>query len=219
MQEMTNLSEKEQMSLLLQVEEMCRVFWGPDLQQCRELVSGAFLGSFSAIETVYSDAAEIKKIHRFVETFENEQRLYDFLSEAFIRLFVSTRGQITPLYQSCYENEDRLMMGKSAVEMKKRLAAVKLTVHGLLNEPPDHISVELEYLYFLLNTGWTGGDNRYLQQAGDFASEVMLPWVNKLSDKLQSEKACVFYPLAAAMLVRMLQRISAFRELRSPNAD
>ena len=170
MKDITTIAEKGQSLCLQSIRELCRVFWGPDLQHCREMLGGAFLRPFSASTEVFNQEAEISGIQHFFSGFDDEHRLYAFLDETFIRLFVSTRGRIIPPYQSCYENDGRLMMGPGAVEMKKRLAARGLAVDGQLNEPPDHISVELEYLYFLLETGWIGNDSRSLFEAGDFAN-------------------------------------------------
>ena len=75
-------------------------------------------------------------------------------------------------------------MGQSALDMRDRLAASGLAVDLASNEPPDHLSIELEYLYHLLATGWSENDPSLAAQGVEFAETVMLPWVRRFRDAL-----------------------------------
>ncbi|NIQ90076.1 MAG: molecular chaperone TorD family protein, partial [Desulfobacterales bacterium] len=74
--------------------------------------------------------------------------MYQHLEEGYVRLFISAKGGITaPLYESCYEFEGAPLMGRAAAEMKERFETKDLSVADTIQEPPDHLSIELEYLY------------------------------------------------------------------------
>ena len=101
--------------------------------------------------------------------------------------------------------------------MKKRLEASGLAIDETIHEPPDHLSVELEYLYFLLEKGWSDKDRIFLSEAGSFAAENMIPWVTGFAEKLQQEKNCLFYPPIALILVSVLNAIAEFKEMKPSN--
>ncbi len=219
MKDLTTLSAEAQSVCLRTIREMCRIFWGPEPAHCREMLEGTFLVPFSALTDLFSGAAEVSRLQAFLSGFEDERQLFAELEQAYIRLFISTSGRVIPLYQSCYENDDRLMMGQGAVDMKKRLAASGLAIDGGVNEPPDHLSIELEYLYFLLEAGWQGGDRQSVLAAATFAGGFMLPWVAEFSARLQSENTCRFYPASAALLVRMLEAVARLTAPRQGGAN
>ena len=85
--------------------------------------------------------------------------LFDFLEESYVRLFVNAQNGITaPLYHSCYQDTGQPdsqsgLMGESAGFMRQFFKSKGLSLANSINEPPDHLSIELEYLYFLLQQG------------------------------------------------------------------
>lgn len=195
------------------VKVMCRVFWGPDLESCRHMMEGKFFQSFEIIliESETNPSGLLDKINSIINRFDSHQSLYNHLDECYVRLFVNNREGITaPLYQSCYEFENAPMMGESAVKMNKRFKSKGLSLAEDMNEPPDHLAIELEYLYFLLENGWTNKDNELAQEAVAFAGELMLPWVIQLRNQLNNETICSFYPLSASLLVAILSFIAGF---------
>jgi TorA-specific chaperone len=145
-----------------------------------------------------------------IKNFPDGGSLYEYLEECYVRLFITAKGGIVaPLYESCYEFEGAPLMGRAATEMKKRFEAQGLSVANNIQEPPDHLSIELEYLYFMLDKGWRDQDSGLIGEGSAFASHIMLPWVSELSEKLASEKECRFYPLIAAILVEVLNFIGS----------
>jgi TorA maturation chaperone TorD len=100
------------------------------------------------------------------------------------------------------------MMGEPALDMKQRYLSKGLSLAEDIGEPPDHLSIELEYLYFLLEKGWAEKDDRLLEEASSFSSEIMLPWVSKLQERLAAmETESPFYPLTATLLCGILEFI------------
>jgi len=125
------------------------------------------------------------------------------LEAAYVSLFISASGGVpAPLYESCHQEGKARTMGNSALAMRSRLEQAGLEVSLESNEPPDHLSIELEYLYHLLSTGWANGDPDLIRQGADFAETVMQPWVHRFRDRLAgSEPHPVFLSAADLVLV------------------
>jgi TorA-specific chaperone len=155
----------------------------------------------------------LHEIVSIIKSFSDGDSLYQHLEEGYVRLFISAKGSITaPLYESCYEFEGAPLMGRAAAEMKERFEAKGLSVAETIQEPPDHLSIELEYLYFLLDKGWGEQDDALVAEAAEFASDTLLPWVSELSEKLASEEECRYYPLMATIVVEILSVIGRISE-------
>ena len=190
------------------IQIMCRVFWGPDLESCRHMMEGDF---FHSLESVFTrpeekSSAILDNINLIIKKFDNDQSFYDHLNQCYVRLFVNSKeGIAAPLYESCYEFENAPMMGRPAVEMTQRFKSKGLSMENIVHEPPDHLAVELEYLFFLLQQG----DELISNEAASFAGETMLPWVSIFKQRLKSvEDDCRFYSFASGILILFLELIS-----------
>jgi len=205
-------------SVLEGIKIMCRVFWGPDLESCRQMREKTF---FRPFEIAFSEQDErvpviLSDMNSIINGFETSQSLSDYLNEWYVRLFVNNKEGIIPLYQSCYEFENAPMMGASAVKMANRFESKGLSVGNAVHEPPDHLAIELEYLFFLLQEKNTGPsddtDTSVPSEAALFASEILLPWVIVFNQRLeQLTGSGRFYFLSAQMLVQHLGLIASRR--------
>ena len=187
----------EQVILLDGLKIMGQTFWGPSVVECTEIVKENYLNRLDSLTSVLKTGAgnRLQEIGSIIRGFSDGDSLYQHLEEGYVRLFISAKGGITaPLYESCYEFEGAPLMGRAAAEMKERFEAKDLSVADTIQEPPDHLSIELEYLYFLLDKGWRDQDEALVTEGSAFAAETMLPWVSKLSERLASEGDCRYYP-------------------------
>jgi TorA-specific chaperone len=205
-----HLSRDQRDHLLQGLAFLSRIFWGPDQETCIEIISGSSLSWSSQLAPLldHSFTENIEELNTIIEKYSDDSFLFRYLEEAYIRLFVNARDGIpAPLYQSCYESENALLMGPPAVMMKERIESLGLSMAGQVNEPPDHLSVQIEYLYFLLEKGFREEDRDMIASASSFASETMLPWVAELHHKLDSETERSFYTSTASALLCMLEFI------------
>ena len=205
----------EQTILLDGVKIMGQTFWGPSVVECTEMVKENYLNRLDSLTSVLKTGAgdSLKEIVSILKTFPDGDSLYQHLEEGYVRLFISAKGGITaPLYESCYEFEGAPLMGRAATEMKERFETKNLSVADTIQEPPDHLSIELEYVYFLLDEGWRENDDALVAEAAEFASDRMLPWISKLSEKLASEEKCRHYPLMAAVLRQILAVLATMNQ-------
>ena len=208
-------SRDQQHALLELLKEMISIFWGPDLQKCTEILQKPFLCSIDKLpaQADFWNFETLTEIKSVVNRFTSAEALFHHLEKAYVRLFISDKKGVTaPLYASCYANkksgEKALLMGEPAIDMKSRFKSKGLSLSNELHEPPDHISIELEYLYFLLSKGWSGNDEDLISEASTFAAEVMLPWISEFQARLAVEKECRFYPLMASILAAILEIIA-----------
>jgi TorA-specific chaperone len=200
----------EQSILLEALRIMGQTFWGPSPEACTEMVKENYLNQLDSLTPVLKTRTGngLHEIGSIIKGFSDGDSLYQHLEEGYVRLFISAKGGITaPLYESCYEFEGAPLMGRAAIEMKERFVAKGLSVTDTIQQPPDHLSIELEYLYFLLDKGWRDKDDALVAEAVEFASQTLLPWISELSEKLASEEECQFYPLIATILLEILNFI------------
>jgi TorA-specific chaperone len=99
------------------------------------------------------------------------------------------------------------MMGEPALKMQRRFKSKGLAVDSDLHEPPDHLAIELEYLYFLLSKGRENPDRELIAEAGSFAAETMLPWVSMLQKQIASQMPDHAYTHLASILTAVLYRV------------
>jgi TorA-specific chaperone len=209
----------EQTILLDGLKIMGQTFWGPSVVECTEMVKEDYLNRLGSLTMVLKTGAGdgLHEIGSIIRSFSDGDSLYQHLEEGYVRLFISAKGGITaPLYESCYEFEGAPLMGRAAAEMKERFEAKYLSVADTIQEPPDHLSIELEYLYFLLDKGWREEEDALAAEAAEFASNTMLPWVSKVSEKLASEEECRYYPLMAAVLMQILTVLATMNKKTPP---
>ncbi len=62
---------------------------------------------------------------------------------------------VVPLYEAGHLEERPRIRNESALSMCSRLTNAGLDIPLNSSEPPDHLSIELEYLYHRLATGWS----------------------------------------------------------------
>ena len=190
---------------------MCCIFWGPDPDQCRTLLDGDFTEVFQSVEEddLDIDIREgLEKFRSILDGFDDPENLFLKLNEEYVRLFISNLNGITaPLFESCYEYENAPLMGPAAMRMKDFLDSAGLDISDDFNEPPDHLCIELELLYFILEKGWKSKKNTQLKEAEAFISKVMLPWIDAFYNRLASEYQDCFYTISAYMLLEFLRSI------------
>ena len=218
------LSHTKQKSLLEALKILHRFFWGPDPASSKKIFQGTYLNPFKQLqpEVNYASPSTLEELEFFNEKFSDSDSLLAHLEEVYVRLFINNRGGIiAPLYASCYSESEKSgenapLMGPPAVAMKKRFESKGLTLAHDVHEPPDHISIELEYLYYLLDKGWSDEQQALLSEASSFAGDVMLPWVSALKEKIDTEEECRFYPIITSILVSILLYLSRFKKGTKP---
>ncbi len=210
------LTQKQWDDLLTSVQHLCRVYWGPSEELSKQILEEPFLQPFNSVTPlIETDTdAELVELRTLLDGFSGPDSLLAYLEEGYVRLFINDRGGMAaPLYASCYEDEKSPhLMGKAAVQMQKTLSDLKIHISDDVREPPDHLSIQLEVLYFLLTQEGMPGRSKGLTAAANFVEERMLPWVQAFHRRLADETHCRFYPLITSVLIAVLKVIEALPE-------
>ena len=203
-------------ALVAGVQILSEWFWGPNLLMCQKILAGTYFQPFATLERVlkFNPPDVLQKIESGLKNFSDADSFFQYLETDYVRLFISHRdGIAAPLYESCYfgvePGETASLMGEPAIRMKRSFEAKGLSVDTRISEPPDHLAIELEYLYFLLEKGWIGNNRVFAAEAASLATEIMLPWVTMFQKRLAAVEAeGRFYLLITAILCAILQFIA-----------
>lgn len=209
-----SLDRLKQAAFLEGLALLSRFYWGPAAGDNRDLLLGTYLGPFESLKSLvdYKPPGILDDLEAVTASFTNEDDIFQSLEQTYVRLFINSReGVAAPLYASCYEpgnapGDDASLMGPPAVMMKERFESKGLSLGDHINDPPDHLSIELEYLYFLLEKGWRDTDASLLDEAAAFGGQIMLPWVIRFQERLEAaESECRFYHLTTAIICAILR--------------
>ncbi len=170
--------------LLNNLELAAAIFRGPDVEGWQGIIN-------TGLPQLLSQSSQ-QPAH-LTETLEKLQgslspetpALLTELETEYVRLFVAgPGGVVAPLYESCHLGEAPRIMGDSALSMHSRLTGAGLEISLDSNEPPDHLSIELEYLYHRLATAWSDNSPETEYLAREFARCDMLPWLRRFRQTL-----------------------------------
>lgn len=211
MTHMSFSSGEEQVYLLDCIELLTLIFRGPAEGDCIGMVRE---GIPQLVSTTPASAPHLKaalqNLQACVSAPENGQAdtgsLCDELEARYVSLFISHgTGVAAPLYESCHLTPGGSVMGDAALRMRNRLDEAGLAPAGASNEPPDHLCIELEYLYYVLSRAWNGDSGEPADAAFRFAREDMLPWVRTFAAAVAGADPDGFYQRASDLLVVTLE--------------
>jgi TorA maturation chaperone TorD len=131
------------------------------------------------------------------------------LQVGYTELFISKHGGVpAPPYGSVYLEEAGQLMGQTTLCVLQAYEGEGLS-HEEGGEPPDLISTELEFLYYLvgkemaaLSEDDLSTAHTYRQKQIDFCHTLLQPWVKQFCQRvLQVEDAVPLYRWSAEMLL------------------
>ena len=187
---------------------LSQVFWGPNPEICREMRGNSYRQALLRLSS-FAGEDHIRELIDFIDGFSDDESLHAGLDASYVRLFVSHKGGVTAhLYHSCYDDGQGLLMGRPVEMMKKRLEEAGLALEALGNEPPDHLSVETEYLLLLLEAAHKENKLDLWREVNTFAGQEMRPWLTLFANDLSGEQDCPFYCSATRVLLSLITCIS-----------
>jgi len=193
---------------LLKLLELCvTIFRGPDAEEWANL---AKVGVPELLASVQKNPntllVPIQNLNQLKADLSDEN--ISLLETEYVRLFIAGSGGIpAPLYESCHLGTTPRTMGQSALDMQNRLQEAGLEISLESNEPADHLTIELEFLFYLLSEGWFG-ESEQANQGVEFAESIMLPWVRRFRDALNKANPHPVFAGTADITVTTLEAIS-----------
>lgn len=128
----------------------------------------------------------------------------------FSRLFVGPFKLLAPPYGSIYLEHSQTIMGDSTIDVRERYRQEGLKID--LKEAPDHIAIELEFMYFLgfqeieaIGNSDTKKAKSYLRKQADFLDIHLCKWVPQFTDKIEQGAQTEFYKNLAKITKLFIQ--------------
>ena len=129
---------------------------------------------------------------------ENDRILEDLAIE-YTRLFLGPGRHIYP-YESAYRQEGEGEATDAALEVKRLIEASGLSYTPDYRDPPDHVSVELEFMEKLTEAeskAWEEGDReqtvQFLEFEKRFLADHLAGWVPEFAERVIENASPGFY--------------------------
>ncbi len=208
--------------LLCAIELCASVFRGLQPEDCLQLCTDGLADLEPLYKADKGNLVDLCEAIAELETFTRSHAtdypaLCELCSREYERLFATnTSERLVPLTASGHaglgrntkEGETGTGDVTPMLAMKARLSAVGLEPRNTPHQPPDHLSTQLEYLYYLLSTGWRDADAEARAQATDFVRSEMQPWCARLVQALHIHDRCGLFAGTANVLTSMLHYIA-----------
>jgi TorA maturation chaperone TorD len=125
------------------------------------------------------------------------------------RLFVGPFTLLAPPYGSVYLEDNRIM-GDSTLDVRDYYRREGLDT--VIKEVPDHITVELEFMYYLVarqaqaaNEGNLQDVRLYQQRQKSFMSSHLARWLTAFTERVQKKAQAEFYKKLALLTQMFVQ--------------
>ena len=188
------------------------------LSECYYLPEEKTLEKLSELETALGHACleTVGNIHKMREWTDIAQLRVDYS-----KLFVGPFKLLAPPYGSVYLEGGRQVMGNSTVDVKNRYKEAGLDFSNQVMEAPDHIALELEFMYYLIfketeavEQGDPVSTTNYLEKQKAFLERHLGRWVAKFADNVEQYATTGFYQqLAQATKIFVQQDVKYNSEI------
>lgn len=127
-----------------------------------------------------------------------ETRDLESLRKDYSKLFVGPYSLLAPPYGSVYLEGTNSVMGRSTVDVLNRYKAEGVSIR--MKEAPDHIAIELEFMFFLiskeiegLRDSDLGSAEAYRKKQKDFLELHLGKWIPQFAEKVETHAQTGFY--------------------------
>lgn len=136
---------------------------------------------------------------------KDSDELLEELESEFVRLFLADLGgaRVNP-FGSHYLNGR--VMGESVDKVVSKYGESGMVKQESYHGQPDHISVELEYLYKLTQAAQKPSlSEKNLSEHSEFYDELLRPWLEEFTEEVKTETELEFYSLLAEWTYKGLE--------------
>jgi len=159
---------------------------------CPSLLRASFLALHESLHA----AAE-----RTAEAWQHALTLREALSVAHARLFLGPFEILAPPYASLYLSPDRRLMGKVSLEAARHYSEAGLKPNSSPREAPDHVTLELEFMYFLAFRELIDDEPVWTERQRRFWCSHLGQWLPDLARNMAAADCHPFYDELASLLV------------------
>jgi TorA maturation chaperone TorD len=144
----------------------------------------------------------------------------DRLKDEYTRLFIGPESLPAPPWESVYATKDRVLFSEGTLAVRRAYLEHGFLPKGYPNEPDDHISLELDFMFHLAEetrVAFEAGENEkvrdLLTKQQDFLQQHLLQWVDTFAQDIQASKTHYFYPRMALLAASILKEDAANTKL------
>ena len=138
---------------------------------------------------------------------ERKRSSTENLAAEHARLFIGPFELGAPPYGSVYLERGRRVMGDSTMEVIRLYRKMGLSIPDSFKELPDHVAVELEFMYYLIfkqiEMAQAGDSQRaraFMETQGEFISMYLRSWIPGFCSAILAATDCPFYRSLARCL-------------------
>ncbi len=124
----------------------------------------------------------------------------DPVAIAHAKLFLGPFQILAAPWASFYLEDDPRLMGPSSQYAAMAYADAGLAPSEKLRDAPDHVTHEMEFMYFLAFSEATTGDHEWADRQGRFWREHLGQWLPRFAQAVAQEKIHPFYNTLAEAL-------------------
>lgn len=129
---------------------------------------------------------------------KSDEEFYKILMVEYTRLFTTAIPNVScPPYESIYRDNE--VMGDSTLLTLECYNKEGLRILEKFHDLPDHVAVELEFLYYLKNY-------RFDEEFNAFMNEHFSKWVPQFCEEVEKNDRIGFYKNAAAVLRKFVNK-------------
>jgi putative dimethyl sulfoxide reductase chaperone len=122
------------------------------------------------------------------------------------RLFLGPFEIVVPPWASLYLEKDRKLMGEVSQQAANAYSEAGLAPAADLREAPDHVTHELEFMYFLAFQESKESEDVWRVRRAQFWAEHLGLWLPQLGAKLAESSTHPYYESLAAAIVVICKR-------------
>ena len=174
------------------------------------LQEGLFQNLTTALKLVCPDASIFSK--KMEEAFLNYPS--EDLMVEYARLLVGPYELKAPPYGSVYLDQERRVMGDSTMQVIRMYQEAGLSIDEDFKELPDHIAVELEFMYYLIYQEVEALENSQLNRVSPlretqelFLNRFLKPWIPHFCAQMKEGTENQFYSALADCVLSFLTHL------------
>ncbi|BCB96201.1 dehydrogenase [Dissulfurispira thermophila] len=136
-----------------------------------------------------------EKMEGSIVRYTDEDLLIDYA-----KLFVGPNELIAPPYGSVYLDRERRVMGDSTLKTMELYREAGLVISDDFKELPDHVAIELEFMYYLvfkeveaLEKSDMDTAHKFIKMQQEFLNSFLGLWINPFCEKIKEGTDNKFY--------------------------
>jgi len=126
--------------------------------------------------------------------------------QTYSALFIGPFETIAPPFASVYL-DDGILMGGSTMTVLDCYRSIGMEVQSgsSIENLPDHISVELDFLYHCLREYHESGDETFYQLANAFMDSHLMKWIPEFTKRIKDSNIDPFYTHLSIFMMKFLE--------------